>query len=177
METDSGNIEENWKVIPGFSKYEASSLGKIKTFNWKNSKKEAIIKPALSGGYLKTVLINDDGKKCSIKVHRIIAKTFILNIEGYEVNHINAVKHDNRVCNLEWCTRQENLQHSKDNNLQVVLLGEQIGNSVLKEWQVREIREKFKPRVVTRDMLALEYGVASTTIKDIILRKSWKHLK
>lgn len=177
METNSGNIEEVWKVIPEFSKYEASNLGRLKTFNWKGSGRESIIKPCSNGGYLKTVLINDSGKKCTIKVHRIIAKTFISNIEGFEVNHKNAIKHDNRVTNLEWCTRQENIKHSKDNNLQVILLGEQVGNSVLKESQVLEIRKKFKPRIVTREMLGLEYGVSPTTIKDIILRKSWKHLK
>lgn len=46
----------------------------------------------------------------------------------------------------------------------------------LTEQQVLEIRSKFKPYKYTRKMLALEYNVAETTIKDIVLRKSWTHI-
>lgn len=46
----------------------------------------------------------------------------------------------------------------------------------LNEQQVLEIRSKFKPRVYTRKMLSLEYGVAETTIKDIVLRRTWTNI-
>ena len=54
--------------------------------------------------------------------------------------------------------------------------GELNGCSKLTESEVLEIRSKFKPRVYTREMLALEYNVKASTIKDVILRKSWKHI-
>ena len=54
--------------------------------------------------------------------------------------------------------------------------GEDVGTSLLYERQVKEIRAKFIPRKVTRKMLAKEYGVSEATIKDIVTRKSWKHL-
>jgi hypothetical protein len=170
---------EIWKKVHGYYNYECSNLGRIKTFNWKNSKKEAIMKPALDGsGYYRTVLKRQDGKLCTIKVHRIILMTFkpIENSNYLECNHINGIKNDNNINNLEWVTRHENLKHSMDNNLQYVLKGEEIGNSKLKEFQVKEIRSKFVPRLYSRIKLAKEYNVSEATIKDILYKRSWTHI-
>lgn len=50
--------------------------------------------------------------KKSIKIHRVVALTFIPNPENKsDVNHINGNKEDNNLENLEWTTRQENMQH------------------------------------------------------------------
>lgn len=167
-----------WKRIPNYSLYEASTNGEIKTFNWKGCGREAIIKPAKDGsGYLRTMLKRDDGKMHTIKVHRIIAATFIDNpLNKAEVNHINGIKTDNRVENLEWVTKEENIKHWVSMGCIGKLIGEDIGTSKLTSEQVKEIRSKFKPRVYTRKMLAEEYGVKDCTIKDIILKRSWTHL-
>jgi len=169
---------EIWKKIPLYSKYEASSYGRLKTFNWKNTGQTKIMKPAYDGsGYLRTVLINDAGGYNTVKVHRIVAMTFHgLPFEGFEVNHKNAIKDDNSADNLEWVTRQENLAHSKTNNLQRVLKGEEIGNSKLTVDKVLEIRDKFIPRKYSRVRLAKEYNVSEATIKDVLYRRSWKHI-
>lgn len=53
------------------------------------------------------------GVEFTIQAYRLIAKTFIPNPENKaEVNHINGVKTDNRVENLEWNTHTENVRHS-----------------------------------------------------------------
>ena len=169
---------EIWIKAKNYSNYEVSNLGRLKTFNWKGTGKESIIKPAKDKrGYLRTVLKGDDGISKTIKVHRIVLNSFNPTNEVLEVNHKNGIKDDNRIENLEWCTRKQNIQHCIDNNLQYVLKGEEIGNSKLTEREVLEIRKKFIPRIYSRSKLAKEYNVSEATIKDIIYLRTWNHLK
>jgi hypothetical protein len=179
------NQTEIWKEVPNFNgRYFASESGKVKTISWRNSGKESILKPAKDKkGYLKTVFVRD-GKNIPVRIHRIIALTFIPNPDNKpEVNHKNFIKDDNSKSNLEWCTGSENVIHGIVNGKIKIptcpkekkAKGSKNGASILNEQQVKEIRLKFKPRVYTRQMLGEEYGVSPLTIKDVILRR-WKHV-
>lgn len=66
-----------------------------------------------SDGYaIVTLRFNKKPKTC--KVHRLVAKAFHDNTEGFpSVNHINEIKTDNRAVNLEWCTEQYNTEYSQ----------------------------------------------------------------
>jgi hypothetical protein len=100
--------EEIWKTIPGHEKYEASTLGNIRS-NWFN--KITNFKPSLhKTGYYK-VNITVNKKKITIKVHQLIAMTFLNhqpNKFKVVVDHINNIKTDNRACNLQLLTNREN---------------------------------------------------------------------
>jgi hypothetical protein len=62
----------------------------------------------LSKGYAKITM---GGR--TVSIHRLVAAAFIPNPDGLaEVNHINGVKHDNHVANLEWCSRSQNMKHA-----------------------------------------------------------------
>lgn len=59
------------------------------------------------------VILSKNGKHATFRVHRIVALAFIPNPNNLpEVNHKNGVRNDNRVENLEWVTRSENVLHS-----------------------------------------------------------------
>lgn len=173
---------EIWKKIPNYSLYEASNMGYIKTFNWKNKKVEKIMKPALDGsGYLRTMLKGDDGIFHTIKMHRIIAKTFIPNPENKPtINHKNCIKTDNRISNLEWVSISENVKHAYKQNC-MTNKGECNPCATLTDKQVLEIRKNYEygkncKKGKTKQQIAEEYGTTFNVIKQLIQGKTWKHL-
>jgi len=92
------------------------------------------------------------------------------------VNHINGIKADSRVENLEWVTRKENAKHSFNTGLQVNPKGQDHRMAKLTEQDVFDIRSKYIPRIYSTHKLAKEYNMSSTNIKDIVNRKIWIHI-
>ena len=115
-------MTEEWKDIPGFEgRYQVSSLGRVKSINRKVNKwngvktvPEKILTQRIDRkGYYRIELRDNNGKKHSLQVHRLVAITFIPNPDKKaQVNHISGNKQDNAVSNLEWVSCQENIVHS-----------------------------------------------------------------
>lgn len=175
---------EEWRYVANTNnRYLVSNMGRLLTTGYKNSKRCSIMKPAKdANGYYRTMMLLN-GKLKTVKLHRVVAEAWIENpLNKLQVNHINFERDDNRVSNLEWATPSENALHSYNNGrikkpiCTNFVKGSKIGTAKLNEEQVKEIRQKFKPRIYTREMLAKEYGVSHHTIKDVILRR-WKHVK
>lgn len=111
------NIEnEVWKDVMGYdSLYQVSNFGRIKSLfkKWvRGYRKESFMSPRINKyGYSQVTLQHKKNKK-TILVHRIEAFAFIPNIQNKPIiNHINAIRTDNRIENLEWCTSSENIKH------------------------------------------------------------------
>lgn len=168
-------METIWKKIPGFSRYDVSSDGFLRSNNYKNSGKTKTLKPAWGpDGYSQTMLQDDKGEYHSSKIHSIVCLTFFGPRErGQEVNHKDGNKANNSIDNLEYCTRKENVQHAFDMGLIKPKVGSLNGMAKLTENQVREIRETAKRngRYYGRKILAKKYGVCECTIKEIVTRR------
>lgn len=111
--------KEIWKAIKGYNGiYQASNFGRIRSVPHTTKDilgrvrnfdgKIKTLKKA-KNGYLQVSLLKDK----TVEVHRLIAETFIpKKSKKLDVNHKNGIKTDNRVENLEWCSRSENILHS-----------------------------------------------------------------
>lgn len=171
--------KEIWKpIIETDGQYEISSFGRIKKlFHRRGGKKypcnpHKIFEGTNSRGYVATN-IRYNGKASPQMVHRLIAAAFIPNPKNLPfINHIDGVKSNNSISNLEWCTQKENNHHATRIGLVPRPKGKDVWCSKLTEEQVLEIFNSNESGLV----LAAKYGVRHSTIYGIKHKKKWKHL-
>lgn len=126
---------EKWHILLD-NAYLISNLGRIYSIPYKRIMKTRIDKYGYENVSLKKI------KSCPMTVHRIIAKHFIPNPENKpQVNHINGIKTDNRIENLEWCTVQENITHSVQNGLKGTTKGQKRKYRVEQPLRRKEVEE------------------------------------
>lgn len=117
---------EIWKDIKGYEGlYQVSNLGNVRSLphftevtcngsTHKSLRQGRMLKPtSRQHGYLAVQLYGRGGHATrnlrTVSIHRLVAEAFLDNPNGYEeVNHINEIKTDNRVENLEWCNHKQN---------------------------------------------------------------------
>lgn len=171
-------IPEEWRVIPSYPDYAASSHGRIRREVSRSPQSIAgrVLTPCIAGrwkAYLGVRLWDwktQTGK--TVNVQNLVAEAFLgPRPAGMEINHKSGVKTDNSVANIEYVTKRANEDHAIANRLHPG--GERHHASKLTEMQVREIRSL--PHATER-VLAARYGVASTTIHSIRVRHTWKYV-
>jgi hypothetical protein len=192
--------EERWLPVVGFEKrYAVSSFGRVKSL-----KTGKIRKPKSAGcGYL-AVGLSIERKVFNRYVHRLVLEAFVGRQPNLEANHIDAVKTNNRLTNLEWCTRSENMAHAV--RLGLVASGDRASARKHPESVPRNDRHYMRlhpekiPRgedrpqtnLVTADILeirrlsasgiankeiAKRFGVGRHCIFQIVTRRRWGHVE
>lgn len=95
---------EEWRTIPGFPHYEASSEGRVR-----NVRTGCILRPGTKPAGYQHVSLSDNGRMRAINVHSLVLSAFIgPRPDGSECRHLNSEPSDNRLANLAWGTKREN---------------------------------------------------------------------
>lgn len=107
-------------------------------------------------------------------VHRLVADAFIPRVEGKNfVNHKDGCKTNNRVYNLEWCTKSENTRHAFSTGLKKPTTGEAHGMVRLTAKEVAEIKEAIN-KGESGASIARRYNISTTNVSSIKNNKIWK---
>ena len=116
---------ETWKDVIGYvGLYQVSNLGRIRSLgrecNSKNGSKQRkkeriLIQEVTVHGYCRVRLFDAEGNAKHYAVHRLVMNSFV-GILDEDINHINEIKTDNRLVNLEYCTHRHNCNHGTRNN-------------------------------------------------------------
>lgn len=104
---------EQWREVEMDTRYQVSSLGRVKGING------SMMKPCLdTNGYPQVKIAN-----VNVLVHKLVCLAFVPNPNPNkytEINHIDEVKLNNFYFNLEWCDRLHNIEHSKCYDFKVI---------------------------------------------------------
>lgn len=138
--------QEIWKDVVGYEDfYQVSNMGNVRS-------KDTYVDGMLVKGKILTlyhdtkgylfVWLNNGIENKMHRVHRLVAIAFIKRKEDKDfIDHINTVKDDNRVENLRWCTRSENMRNPITRNL---LKESAIGNQ---KWLGKHHTEETKKKI------------------------------
>lgn len=175
---DFQNSIEEWRTIPEWPLYEVSNFGRIRSYHTRRNAKKGsvnILKLRQNRfGYYWIGLIRPGlrRQKC-IFVHRLVAITFIgPKPVGFQIDHVDGIKSNNRVDNLKYVTQSENILRSFRLGLRTVPKGEAFHSAILTEQIVRDIRISDK----TCKEIAADLGLNIWTIFDAKSGRTWKHV-
>jgi hypothetical protein len=162
---------EIWEQIKEWEGYYISNKGNVK--NPKGNLVALCVNK--KRGYVYVFHSKSEMRPRALSVHRLVARYFILNPTNKpQVNHIDNVRHNNTLANLEWCTAKENIDHCIKQGRKVQLRGDQCPHSVLTEEIVRNIKKDIG--TTTLKKIAEKYNTNYSNVAHIKRGSRWAHV-
>ena len=171
-------IEEQWREIRGYPKYEISNFGRLRL---REPSRKYPAGWVLRGTIDKSNrrihgLFNDNGVR-RLRVSRLVAEAFIPKSQDQNrtlVVHNDGNPLNNHVSNLRWASYKENgadaIKH------RTTLRGEKNPNAKLTMNEVIEIRRRYQAGLANHPQLAAQYGITREAISAIVRRVNWSHI-
>jgi hypothetical protein len=177
------NREIKFRAYTEFYKYEVGDDGSVWSLDYNHSGQRRIMKQYYDRDGYRYVFLVINGKRFKRLVHRMVANVFIPNPENKpQVNHIDGVRDNNRVENLEWCTAKENSIHGwnngrvasdvQKNKAREMFTGSKNPKSKLNEAQILSIR-RLRAKGISLKDIAERHGISKSQVSSIANNKSW----
>lgn len=169
---------EEWKPVVGYEGlYSVSNLGRVAGHcgsRWRNQPR--VMSPGLKqNGYLK-VSIGPKYESENRYIHRLVLQHFGPPAGGKtDVNHIDGNKLNNRIENLEWATRSENMQHAMRTGLWTSL-GARNPMAKITPDDVRAIRLLYSPHKRNAREVAERFSISPASVTGIYRGDRWAHV-
>jgi hypothetical protein len=156
--------QEIWKHVKDHPSYYVSNFGNAKRLRVLKDGTTKLINLKLINriGYSTIAIATLKTKNKKVSVHRLVAEAFIPNPENKPtVNHKNAIRNDNTVCNLEWVSYSENTLHAYQTGLLI---------SKLSNKDIMDIKHR---RNLSESLLSIAkfYNVSTSHICNIVRKK------
>lgn len=177
MTSFKDSIVERWLPVPGYEGwYSISDLGKIRRdLSKTRGKAGKILKTHTAWrGYI-AIQLSKDGIQKIFNFPALVLLTFVgPRPETYEINHINGIKNDNRLLNLEYCTKSQNCLH----RCRVLghNQGEKNGSCKLTKSQILNIRALAAKTNISHYEIGKLFGIGHAQVSRIASRKAWAHI-
>lgn len=167
---------ELWKTISDAPLYSVSNHGRVRRDIHTPHHPPRILRPGLSKGYRKVIILDRNLRRSTRYVSRLVASAFLAHDQTRRcVNHKNGIRCDDRIENLEWVTHQENIRHAYDVLGVKNLIGEAHGMAKLTEQGVREIRKLLQAGLKQREIADM-FSINQRVVWMIKHNLAWSHV-
>jgi hypothetical protein len=164
---DTPDLEdEEWRIHEKFPDFYVSNFGRIKSMD-----RNKLMFTRVHEKYVDCRINDKDGKKCSPRVHKLVAESFVPNPDNLPVvNHIDGNRMNNRADNLEWVTYKQNAKHAQ----KLGLVGK--ASRKINDELAHDICRKLESGMSIREITESNPLYTKAIVEKIRQYHRWKHV-